>query len=130
MTEIQEIGDIDVVEAHMLTLPQVECPVEHIFGPGIYIRQVTMPQGSLVMGHSHKIPSLNMVLSGKLALIEGGAQREISAPYIFTSKEGRKVAYVLEECVFQNIYATDETDLDKLEEMCVAKSDAYMEAIK
>ena len=130
MNEIQTIGDIDAVEAHMLTLPQTECPVEHIFGPGIYIRQVLMPAGSLVIGHSHKIPSLNMVLSGKLALLEGDVRREIVAPYIFTSKEGRKVAYVLEDCVFQNIYATEETDLDKLEEMCVEKSSAYMEAIQ
>jgi len=129
MNEIQTI-DVDAVEAHMLTLPQVECPVEHIFGPGIYIRQVTMPAGAIVMGHSHKIPSLNMVLSGKLALLEGGMRREIKAPYIFTSKQGRKVAYVLEDCVFQNIYATTETDLDKLEEMCVEKSSAYMEAIQ
>lgn len=130
MNEIASIDDIEAFEAHMLTLPQVECPVEHIFGPGIYIRQVFMPAGTIVIGHSHKIPSLNMVLSGKLALLEDGVRREITAPYIFTSKEGRKVAYVLEDCVFQNIYATEETDLDKLEEMCVEKSSAYMEALQ
>ena len=129
VNEIQEI-DIDKVEAHMLTLPQAECPVEHIFGPGIYIRQVVMPAGAIVMGHHHKIPSLNMVLSGRLALLEDGVRREIAAPYIFTSQEGRKVAYVLEECVFQNIYATTETDIEKLESMCVEKSTAHVEALQ
>jgi hypothetical protein len=129
MNEIQTI-DIEAVEAHMLTLPQAECPVEHIFGPGIYIRQVLLPAGAIVMGHSHKMPCLNVVLSGKLALLEGGVLREVEAPYIFTGSVGRKVAYVLEDCVFQNIYATEETDLDKLEEMCVEKSSAYMEAIQ
>lgn len=129
MTELLKIPEIDLeaVEAHMLNLPQVECPVEHIFGPGIYIRQAFMPAGSLVIGHEHKIPSLNMVLTGRLALLEAGVRREIAAPYVFTSEDGRKIAYVLEDCVFQNIYATEETDLDKLEEMCIEKSQACTE---
>lgn len=131
MTELQQTTeslDIEAVVSHMLTLPQVECPVEHIFGPGIYIRQVFMPAGTIVVGYSHKIPSLNMVLSGKLALLEGGNVREVTAPYIFTSKEGRKAAYVVDDCVFQNIYATNETDLEKLEEMCIDKRDVTKEA--
>lgn len=129
MNEIQTI-DIDKVEAHMLTLPAVECPVEHIFGPSIYIRQVTLPAGAIVMGHAHKHESLNIVLSGRIALLEGGVRREIEAPYIFTGGVGRKLCYVLEDCVFQNIFATDETDIERLEEMFVEKSDAYMESIK
>lgn len=124
MNDIQTI-DLDAAEAHMLTLPQVECPIEHIFGPGIYIRQIFMPKDSIVLGHSHKLESVNMVLKGRLSLLEGGVRREVAAPYIFTSGLGRKVAYVLEDCVFQNIYATEETDLEKLEEMCVEKSDTF-----
>jgi len=129
MNEIQTI-DIDAVEAHMLTLPQIEIPVEHIFGPGIYIRQGLLPAGYIIMGHHHKIPCLNMLLTGKMALLEGGSMREITAPYIFTTKDGRKTAYMMEDCVFQNIYATEETDLNKLEEMCVEKSSAYKEIAK
>ena len=129
VNEIQNI-DIEAVEAHMLTLPPVECPVEHIFGPGIYIRQVFMPAGSIVMGHSHKHESLNMVLSGKRALLENGIRREVAAPYVFTGSVGRKLAYVLEDCVFQNIFATEETDIERLEDMFVEKSQAYMESIQ
>ena len=129
MNEIQTI-DIDAVEAHMLTLPPVDCPVEHIFGPGIYIRQIFMPAGAIVLGHEHKLPSLNMVLSGKLVLLADGARREVTAPYIFTSNGGRKVVQIIEDCVFQNIIATDETDIEKIEAMCIEKSPAYMESIQ
>ena len=128
MNEIQKI-DIDKVEAHMLTLPPVDCPVEHIFGPGIYIRQVFLPAGAIVMGHAHKHESLNMVLTGRIALLEDGVRREVAAPYVFTGSVGRKLCYVLEDCVFQNIFATKETDIGRLEEMFVEKSDTFMEAI-
>jgi hypothetical protein len=37
----------------------------------------------------------------------------------FVGKPGRKVAYIIETVVFQNIYATDETDIEKLENMFV-----------
>lgn len=115
----------EAVDELLLGFPQVDCPVEHIFGPGIYIRQVTMPEGLLVKGHHHKHKSLNMMLSGKLALLEGGIPREVSAPYIFTGEVGSKIAYVIEECVFQNIFATEETDLEKLEEMFVEPTEAF-----
>ncbi len=127
MNEITQSFDLDQVEAHMLTLPAVECPVEHLFGPNIYIRQVFMPKGAYVIGHEHKLESINMVLSGSLALIEGGAVRVVEAPYFFVGKAGRKIAYVIEDCVFQNIFSTPETDIDKLEEMIVVKSNAFLE---
>ena len=35
----------------------------------------------------------------------------------FIGEPGQKVGYVIEDTVWQNIYATDETDIDRLEEM-------------
>jgi len=40
----------------------------------------------------------------------------------FMAKPGRKVAYIVETVVFQNIYSTSETDIEKLENMCVDNS--------
>lgn len=127
MSKVEQFHDPDALERHMLTLPQVECPVQHIFGPGIYIRQVEMKAGLVVKGHHHKNKSLNVVLSGTLALLEDGVVREVSAPYIFTGEIGAKLAYVVEDCVFQNIFATEETDIEKLEAMLVEPSEAYKE---
>ena len=33
------------LEKEMLEMPQADCPVAHHFGPGIYIREVTLPAG-------------------------------------------------------------------------------------
>ena len=118
---------IEQVEAGMLNLPQVACPVTHHFGPGIYIREVTIPAGTFAMGHSHKDRNLNVMLTGKIVMRKNGEMVTITAPFIFTAEPGRKLAYVLEDTVWQNIYATEETDTDKLEDMFVDKSDTWLE---
>jgi len=48
-----------------------------------------------------------------------GSRKELKAPMTFMAPPGRKVAYILETVVFQNIFSTDETDVEKLESMFI-----------
>jgi quercetin dioxygenase-like cupin family protein len=122
-----KISIADKLEPHMLQLPQVECPVVHHFGPGIYIREVTIPAGTFVAGHAHKHEHLNLLLSGEIKFLgEDGQLKTLKAPMIVISPPGRKIAYTVTETVWQNIHATEETDLQKLEEMFVEKSEAWI----
>lgn len=121
------MGDLlnATLESFMLELPQAECPVFHHFGPGIYIREVTLPAGIVAIGHAQRYEHLNIVLTGKVAIINDGEAKEISAPAIFIGKPGRKFGYVMEKCTWLNVYSTDERDIDKLEEMFLDKSDVW-----
>lgn len=129
--EIQPIQDIpamlDGIESMMLNHQQVECPTQHHFGPGIYIRESFMPAGTYVMGHSHKCEHLNVMLKGKMAVIVNGEAKVIEGPCIFIGQPGRKFAYIIEDTIFQNIYATTETDIEKLEDMFVEKSEDWQD---
>lgn len=118
--------DMDVLEAAMLAQPQTECQVAHHFGPGIYIREVRIPAGLLVIGHSHRDESLNIMLAGKMALLADGEISIVEAPFMKVTLPGRKVGYAIEDTVWQNVYATNETDIAKLEEMYVDKSPAWL----
>jgi hypothetical protein len=101
-------------------MPQVQCEEKHHFGPNIYIKEVTMPAGSVIIGKSHKIEHVCNMMSGRMIIVqEDGSKVELVAPMTFVGKPGRKVAYIIETVVFQNIYATDETDINKLENMFV-----------
>ena len=101
-------------------MPQVQCEEKHHFGPNIYIKEVTMPAGSVIIGKSHKIEHVCNMMSGRMIIVqEDGSKVELVAPMTFVGKPGRKVAYIIETVVFQNIYATDETDIKKLESMFV-----------
>lgn len=118
---------IEQAEAAMLNMDQVECPVSHFFGPNLYVREVFVPAGSVVITHSHKKEHLNILLKGRGLLTIDGVTREIEAPFMFVGKKGRKVGMALEDVVWQNIFATSETDIEKLEEMLFDKSETFTE---
>jgi hypothetical protein len=114
---------IQIVEAGMLEKEQVDCPVVHRFGPNIYIREVTLPADSFSIGHYQKTTHMNVMLTGKVTMVnEDGSHTELTAPQTFVSKPGRKIGYIHEKVIWQNIYSTDETDIEKLEEMFLEKS--------
>jgi hypothetical protein len=129
-TEINLIHEqkVQVLENAFLQQPQVDCPVVHRFGPNIYIREVTIPAGSLSIGHYQTTTHLNIMLTGRVTMVnEDGSHTELVAPQTFVSKPGRKIGYIHETIVWQNIYATDETDVEKLEAMFLDKSETWQE---
>ena len=120
--------DLDQVEAYMLTLPQVECPVQYHFGPGICIRERMAPAASMIVGHKHKYPNMSMIVQGACAVFEDGRMTEIVAPFIFVGEPKRKVIYALTDVVWLNILSTDLTDPDEIEAHFVEPSQAFREA--
>jgi hypothetical protein len=118
--------DIVKAERSMLRLPQAECAVIHHFGPGLYVREVHMPAGILAVGHAQRFEHLNVFLKGRVRMLnDDGTTTDLVAPMMFVGKPGKKAGYVLEDVVWQNIYATDETDIEKLERMFLVKSDDF-----
>jgi hypothetical protein len=116
---------LDQMEAGLLTCPQADTTTSHYFGPGIYIREVVLPADAIVLGHAHRAECMNMLVKGKMAILEDGAIRVLEAPFMFVSPPGRKLAYIIEEVVFQNIIATTETDVDVLEDLIVERSPVW-----
>ena len=107
---------LEAVESKMLDINQVECPVVHRFGPGIYIREVTIPADSFAIGHKQNFEHMNVFLKGRVTMLnEDGSTTELKAPMIFVGQPGRKIGYIHEDMVWLNIYATNETDIEKLE---------------
>jgi hypothetical protein len=120
-----------VREMEMAKLPQVECPVTHHFGPSIYIREVVMPAGAVIVGKPHKTEHLCNMIEGRMIVVgEDGVRVEVVAPAVFMAKKGRKIAYIIEAVRFQNIFSTDETNVEKLENMLVENLPLLLEEEK
>jgi hypothetical protein len=119
---------VETLLSHTLTLPQVDCQTNHYFGPGIYIREMTIPAGSLIIGKPHRKEHMCVMLQGKMIFVSAdGEKKELVAPLTFVGGPGRKIAYILEDTVFQNILATDETDIEVLENMLVDNTQPVLE---
>jgi len=119
---------VDMFLEEARKMPQVDCSTKHYFGPNLYIREVTMPAGTVVVGKSHKADHMCVMLSGKMIIVkDDGSRQELVAPMTFVGSAGRKVAYILETTVFQNIFVTNETDIDKLESMLVDNTQHQLE---
>ena len=120
---------IEAVIEEVLEMPQAPCPVRHIFGAGIYIREVSIGAGVFSIGHIQKTKHMNHLVKGRVIMLnEDGTTSELSAPAVFVAEPGRKVGLILEDMVWHNIYPTDETDIDTLEDMYLDKSGANTES--
>ena len=105
---------------------EVKCPLKHHFSPGVYVREITMPAGSIILGHEHTTKHLNIISKGACVLAdpETGEIVDIVAPCTFESDAGvRKLLYIVEECVWSTVHVTEETDIEKLEESLINPSD-------
>lgn len=119
-------GDVTRMEEFMLAQEQVPCPVIHRFGPGVYMREVKIPAGTMAVGHHQNFEHMNIVLAGRVTILQDdGSTTEVVAPTMYVGKPGRKVGYIHEDLVWLNIYATTETDIDRLEAHFVTKSDVW-----
>jgi hypothetical protein len=109
-------GDFQTLTAATLKCPQPKCPVIHHFCPGLYIREAHLSAGDLIVGHFHKSEHTNIFLKGKLRMFrQDGSFEDLTAPMMFVGQPGQKVAYILEDVIWQNVYATTERDVEKLE---------------
>lgn len=127
-TVVNKLTSINEMVKVMEQLPQVEAPVKHHFSKGVYAREIFMPRDSIVIGKIHKTRHLNIISQGKCRVATPTRTFDVVAPYTFESFEGeQKVVFMLEDVVWTTIHLTNETDLDKIEQECIAKD--YDEAL-
>jgi quercetin dioxygenase-like cupin family protein len=109
---------------------QPACITKHHFSPGIYVRELFMPAGSLIVGHAHKTEHMNIVMSGR-ACIMCGEEKQIyvKAGDVFKSGIGvRKILQIYEDMTWITTHASDKTTVDEVEEDIFRKSRTFLRA--
>ena len=101
------------------------CPLKHSFSDGIYVREIFIPKGMLVVGKIHKHRHPNFLLKGKVMVItEQKGEEIIEGPCSMMSEGGTKRAlYAITDLVWTTIHhnPTNTQDLDELEEIVIAR---------
>lgn len=111
-------------------LPDIECPLTHIFAPGMYGRQIFVPADTLVVAKIHRHAHLVIVMKGRGLVATEEGPKHYEGPSMFVSKAGTKrVVYVYEDTVWATVHLTNETDLDKIEDELIAPDYASLDAM-
>jgi hypothetical protein len=109
----------------LLALPgdKAEMPVTHEFADGMYIRRLFIPKGTLLVGKIHKQACVNVVERGDISVLTETGSKRIQAGFTIVSPTGiQKVGFAHEDTVFTNIFRTDETDPEKVEDIIACES--------
>lgn len=103
--------------------PVVITPVHH-FSPGVYAREIFIPKGTVCTGEIHKYAQLNIMSKGDLSVLTEDGIVRVQAPFTVVSPPGTKrVAYAHEDTVWTTILHTDETEVLKIEDHFIAKTE-------
>ena len=100
------------------------CPLKHNFADGVYVREIFIPKGMIVVGKIHKHSHPNFLMSGDVSVFtEQEGPKRIKAPCSMISPAGTKrVVFSHEDSVWITVHVTNETDLDKIEQEVIAKT--------
>lgn len=99
-------------------------PLKHTFTDGAYVREMTIPAGHFIVGKIHRHEHLNFISKGRVTVItEEGGIEEIVAPATIISPAGvKRLLFTHEETVWTVVHVTNEKELDKIEDTCIAKT--------
>jgi len=107
------------------------CKLTHRFTPGMYIREIFMPAGSVVTTKIHKSEHPFVVSQGLVAVYSGqDGPQVIQAPHCGITKPGtRRFLVVLEDTVWTTFHLNPNnlTDVGKLEmELCAHRNNLLL----
>ena len=130
MMLVNDANEVDIVTHQDSKL----FPLKHTFADGIYVRQMSMNKGSVVVGAIHKHLHVWFLLTGTISVATEDTIEDYIAPcYVVSTPGTKRVIYANEDCIFVNIHKnpTNSQDIDFLEKEIVAKDfKEYDEYIK
>jgi hypothetical protein len=115
--EIRPVTPVDELEAVLASMPGISFPVIHTFTPGLYLRQIFMPAGSLLTSMEHKTEHPFIVISGTVDVMTAGGRETYIGPYMGITKPGTKrVLYTHTDTVWITVHANpgNLTDPDEI----------------
>lgn len=123
---------IDLYEVALLAnFPVVECPLQHQFLPGVYIRTIFMSAGNRITSLVHRTRHQYIILKGKVNVFtEEDGIVTLAAPYVGITQPGtRRVLEILEDCVWLTIHPTTIVPENDSEEAILAAVEKVKEQI-
>jgi hypothetical protein len=109
---------IEHLESHLIGLPQTEIPATHRFAPGLYMREIRVPAGTLMTGRVHRFEHVSVMVSGAMTTLVDGEMKRIEGYHPFIAPAGTKrVGYTHTEVVWLTVHLNPDElrDIEQIE---------------
>lgn len=109
-----------------------KCPLKHTYADGVYVRQIFIPKGMLIVGKIHKHSHPNFLMSGEVSVVtESGGVERLKAPLsIISPANTKRIVYTHEDTVWITVHVTDKTDLEEIEKEIILENYNELELTK
>ena len=120
---------IMALESVLKDMPQVDLKLEHYFAHGTYTRVLYLPAGTILTGKIHRFSCINIITTGKIAIITDEGEKEITGPHIFVSgSEVKKAGCVLEDTIWITVHPrSGEENVERIENELIISPDEMLE---
>ena len=101
------------------------CPLKHSFSDGIYVREISIPANTYIVGKIHLHDHPNFLMSGKVDVVTENGIETLEGPLSMISPKGTKRALrTITSCVWITVHKnpTNTQDLSELEKIVIADS--------
>lgn len=124
ISDLTNPAGIDQLEAAIVASdkPRVECPIVHRFTPGLYIREIRIPAGTLLTSMEHRFQHPFVISQGSIEVFsESEGAVTYHAPHCGITQPGtRRALFALTDTVWTTFHATNETDVEKIGDTILA----------
>jgi hypothetical protein len=113
---LAENAFLDRLELSMSSMEPRQMPVTHRFTPGLYIREIHIPAGTLLTSMKHKTRHPFVVSAGTIAVISANEGRQVyRAPFTgITEPHTRRALYAYEDTIWTTFHVTENTDVEEI----------------
>lgn len=93
-------------------------PLKHTFAHGMYIREIFVPAGHLVLTYIHKQSHPYFLLQGDVTVMQEEGNKRIQAPYSYITEAGtQRLCFCHTDTIWTTVHLNleNERDIDKIE---------------
>ena len=108
-------------------------PLTHSFSDGVYVREMSMLEGGIVIGKIHNRSHTWFLMKGKLKIANEDGVVTYSAPtYVNANSGAKRVIIALEDSVFVNVHPNPDniTNIDELERILTCETYTQYKQLK
>lgn len=119
------MDELEAVVANLAEVSPSKEELTHRFTPGLYIREIFVPAGTLVVTKIHKTEHPFVISQGRVSIwTETGGVERFQAPHCGITKPGtRRLIYHHEDTVLTTFHVTKENDINEIERQIIEPHD-------